>query len=149
DAVLRLESDAALVKIVTVHTSKGLQYPVVFCPFLWNGALERRGASFWSYHDGDQPWLAPEVAADDGVKQAARSEMLAEKLRLLYVALTRAQYRQYLAWGWVRELETAALSWLLHAPGARSLAELESQALDGAQVEAQLREFLDGRGEAA
>lgn len=149
DAVLRLESDAALVKIVTVHTSKGLQYPVVFCPFLWNGALERRGASFWSYHDGDQPWLAPDVAADDGVKQAARSEMLAEKLRLLYVALTRAQYRQYLAWGWVRELETAALSWLLHAPGARSLAELESQGLDGAQVEAQLRDFLDGRGAAA
>src|SRR5699024_1270089 len=32
---LRLESDEALVKIVTMHKSKGLQYPVVFCPFLW------------------------------------------------------------------------------------------------------------------
>ncbi|AXE30411.1 exodeoxyribonuclease V subunit beta [Chromobacterium phragmitis] len=149
EAALRLESDAALVKIVTVHTAKGLQYPVVFCPFLWNGALERRGASFWSYHDGDEPWLAPEAAADDAVKQAARSELLAEKLRLLYVALTRAQYRQYIAWGWVRELKTAALSWLLHAPGARDLAALEALELDGGMVEAQLRDFLAGRGEAA
>ncbi|AUH52603.1 exodeoxyribonuclease V subunit beta [Chromobacterium sp. ATCC 53434] len=149
NAVLRLESDAALVKIVTVHTSKGLQYPVVFCPFLWNGALERRGASFWSYHDGDEPWLAPEAAADDGVRQAARSELLAEKLRLLYVALTRAQYRQYIAWGWVRELKTAALSWLLHAPRARDLAALEALELDGGMVAAQLRAFLDARGAAA
>ncbi|KMN48071.1 exodeoxyribonuclease V subunit beta [Chromobacterium violaceum] len=149
DAVLRLESDAALVKIVTVHTSKGLQYPVVFCPFLWNGALERRGAGFWSYHHGDEPWLAPEAAADDGIRQAARSEMLAEKLRLLYVALTRAQYRQYIAWGWVRELKTAALSWLLHAPGARDLAALEALELDGGTVAAQLRAFLDQRGDAA
>ncbi|WP_230370221.1 hypothetical protein [Paludibacterium denitrificans] len=51
DAVLRLESDAQLVKIVTLHTSKGLQYPVVFCPFLWDGALERRDTAFWRYHD--------------------------------------------------------------------------------------------------
>ncbi|POZ61078.1 exodeoxyribonuclease V subunit beta [Chromobacterium alticapitis] len=149
DAVLRLESDAALVKIVTVHTAKGLQYPVVFCPFLWNGALERRGAGFWSYHDGDEPWLAPEAAADDEVRQAARSELLAEKLRLLYVALTRAQYRQYIAWGWVKDVETAALSWLLHAPDARDLAALERLELDGPLLEAQLRGFLDSRGAAA
>src|SRR5207237_465576 len=35
--LLRLESDADLVQIVTVHKSKGLQYPLVFCPFLWDG----------------------------------------------------------------------------------------------------------------
>ncbi|OHX13774.1 exodeoxyribonuclease V subunit beta [Chromobacterium sphagni] len=146
EAVLRLESDAALVKIVTIHTSKGLQYPVVFCPFLWNGALERRGASFWSYHQGDAPWLAPDVVADDGVRLAARSEMLAEKLRLLYVALTRAQYRQYLAWGWVKDMQTASLSWLLHAPGVADLAALEQLKLDGPAVEGQLRAFAAGRG---
>lgn len=146
EAVLRLESDAALVKIVTVHTSKGLQYPVVFCPFLWHGALERRGASFWSYHRGDAPWLAPDVVANEGVRLAARSEMLAEKLRLLYVALTRAQYRQYLGWGWVKDMQTAALSWLLHAPGAADLAALEQLKLDGPEVEGQLRAFAAGRG---
>ena len=37
EAQLRLESDEHLVKIVTIHKSKGLDYPIVFCPFLWNG----------------------------------------------------------------------------------------------------------------
>src|SRR5262249_51532903 len=36
---LRLESDAELVQIVTVHKAKGLEYPIVFCPFLWDGRL--------------------------------------------------------------------------------------------------------------
>nr|WP_199066526.1 exodeoxyribonuclease V subunit beta [Chromobacterium sp. ASV5] len=146
EAVLRLESDAALVKIVTIHTAKGLQYPVVFCPFLWHGALERPGSAFWSYHQDETPWLSPAALADDGVRLAARSELLAEKLRLLYVALTRAQYRQYLCWGWVKEMQTAALSWLLHGAGARSLPELEAQPLDAGQALAALRDFVAGRG---
>lgn len=33
---LRLETDADAVKIVTMHRSKGLEYPIVFCPYLWN-----------------------------------------------------------------------------------------------------------------
>ena len=37
EALLRLESDAERVQIVTIHTSKGLEYPLVFCPFLWDG----------------------------------------------------------------------------------------------------------------
>ncbi|MEX0706122.1 MAG: UvrD-helicase domain-containing protein, partial [Nitriliruptoraceae bacterium] len=42
DAVeLRLEDDAQAVQIVTVHRAKGLQYPVVWCPFLWDGAVDR------------------------------------------------------------------------------------------------------------
>ncbi len=32
----RLESDLEAVQIVTIHKSKGLEYPIVFCPFLWN-----------------------------------------------------------------------------------------------------------------
>ncbi|OQS36611.1 exodeoxyribonuclease V subunit beta [Chromobacterium haemolyticum] len=141
EAVLRLESDAALVKIVTIHTAKGLQYPVAFCPFLWGGALERRDAAFWRYHAEDQSWLAPDAAADAGVKLAARSELLAEKLRLLYVALTRAQYRQYLCWGWVRGMETAALSWLLHGRDARALPELEALELDAEVLRRELGAF--------
>ena len=42
--LVRLESDADRVRIVTVHASKGLQYPVVFCPFLWDGVLTTRKA---------------------------------------------------------------------------------------------------------
>ena len=142
EAVLRLESDAALVKIVTIHTAKGLQYPVAFCPFLWGGALERRDTAFWRYHAEEQSWLAPDVAADADVRLAARSELLAEKLRLLYVALTRAQYRQYLCWGWVRGMETAALSWLLHGRDARGLPQLEQLELDAGVVRRQLDGFV-------
>jgi exodeoxyribonuclease V beta subunit len=42
EAQLRLESDEHLVKIVTIHKSKGLEYPVVFCPFLWSGGCGPR-----------------------------------------------------------------------------------------------------------
>ncbi|WP_054775103.1 3'-5' exonuclease [Methylogaea oryzae] len=56
--MLRLESDAERVKIVTVHTSKGLEYPVVYCPFLWDGGLLRKDESSFAYHDErQQPWL--------------------------------------------------------------------------------------------
>ena len=39
---LRLESDANAVRIVTIHKSKGLEYPVVFCPFNWAGSEIRK-----------------------------------------------------------------------------------------------------------
>ncbi|SMF00999.1 exodeoxyribonuclease V subunit beta [Pseudogulbenkiania subflava] len=138
EALLRLESDAALVKIVTIHTSKGLQYPVVFCPFLWDGKLDAKETAFWRFRRDGTSWLAPDSVADDDVRLLARSETLAEKLRLLYVALTRAQYRQYLAWGWVQGMATAALSWLLHGRDARTLPELEQLALNSATLEADL-----------
>ncbi|WP_028534755.1 exodeoxyribonuclease V subunit beta [Paludibacterium yongneupense] len=143
DAVLRLESDAALVKIVTVHSAKGLQYPVVFCPFLWDGALERKGSAFWRYRSGETPWLVPDALADAEVRAAARSEILAEKMRLLYVALTRAQYRQYLCWGWVQKMETAALSWLVHGEGIGALSALEAQEMDATRVENDMRRFVE------
>ncbi|MCQ4143560.1 exodeoxyribonuclease V subunit beta [Vogesella sp. AC12] len=134
EALLRLESDAELVKIVTIHTSKGLQYPLVFCPFLWDGALERRDTTFWRYRDGDESWLAPDDLVSAGARDAARSEILAEKLRLLYVALTRAEHRQYVVWGHVQKMHTAALSWLLHGRAAANLAQLEAGELLATQV---------------
>ena len=45
EAQLRLESDRNLVQIVTIHKSKGLEYPVVFCPFLWKGGSRTPSAS--------------------------------------------------------------------------------------------------------
>ncbi|WP_293765706.1 exodeoxyribonuclease V subunit beta [uncultured Aquitalea sp.] len=138
EAVLRLESDARLVKIVTIHTSKGLQYPVVFCPFLWDGALERRGTAFWRYREAGQPRLAPDLLADDAVREQAAGETLAEKLRLLYVALTRAQHRQYLCWSRVKDMQTAALSWLLHGRDCAGLADLRELELAAERIRADL-----------
>ena len=134
EALLRLESDAELVKIVTIHTSKGLQYPLVFCPFLWDGALERRDTTFWRYRAGDESWLVPDDLVSDTDRDSARSEILAEKLRLLYVALTRAEHRQYVVWGHVQKMHTAALSWLLHGSHAANLAQLEAGELFADQI---------------
>ena len=66
NAQLRLESESQLVQIITIHKSKGLQYPLVFLPFVSGFATEK---------DSNR---------DD-------AQRLAEDVRLLYVALTRAE----------------------------------------------------------
>ncbi len=116
---LRLESDEQLVTIVTVHKSKGLEYPIVFCPFLWDGWLNAGRRADLEFHDPkaeDRPCLdlgSPEQAA---AAPLARREELAERLRLLYVALTRARERCYVVWGRLPGAETSPLAWLLHPP---------------------------------
>ena len=142
DALLRLESDAERVQIVTIHTSKGLEYPLVFCPFLWDGRLLGQHTDSARCHDEHgQPLLDLGSARLDERLQAARRESFAEKLRLTYVALTRARDRLWLHWGAValpkpnqktgklpdEGLHSSALAWLLHGralPGDDALAEL-------------------------
>jgi exodeoxyribonuclease V beta subunit len=98
---LRLESDQNLVQIVTIHKSKGLEYPIVFCPFLWNAARGGRGDGLTgvAYHDDDQHTVIdyghefqPDARKDE-IKQRLKLEDSAESLRLAYVALTRAVHR--------------------------------------------------------
>jgi exodeoxyribonuclease V beta subunit len=104
-AQLRLESDRNLVQIVTIHKSKGLEYGIVFCPFLWDGH-QSSFAEFEGkeYHDDDglpvidfRSDLDPVEA--DAITRRRREEKDAEFMRLLYVALTRAAYRCYLVAG--------------------------------------------------
>ncbi len=104
-AQLRLESDRNLVQIVTIHKAKGLEYGVVFCPFLWDGHPSTVGELEGSeYHDDDgQPVIDFRLDLDDPVaaeiKSRRQQEKDAEFMRLLYVALTRAVYRCYLVAG--------------------------------------------------
>jgi exodeoxyribonuclease V beta subunit len=114
DTQLRLESDAERVQVLTIHVSKGLEYPVVFCPFLWDGALIRRDDSHRAeYRSGGHSLL--DVGSDNFAQAKTRmaTERMAERLRVLYVALTRAKYRCYGVWGWTNDSETAPFSWLL------------------------------------
>ncbi|MFC4729188.1 UvrD-helicase domain-containing protein, partial [Coralloluteibacterium thermophilus] len=123
--LLRLDSDAARVSIMTVHASKGLEFPFVFLPFVATGGAGRGG-----------PTLAA-VAHEDGLRTttlrcgdaawtracaAEAAEERAESLRLLYVALTRARHATWLCWGAVNNVQHTALAWLLHrdAAGGRS-----------------------------
>ena len=116
---LRLESDESLVKIVTVHKSKGLEYPIVFCPFLWDGRLSSDTSTALYFHERSGPHQAVldlGSAAQEQHRDLAREEELAENLRLLYVALTRARQRCYLVWGHFKSAGRSPLAWLLHAP---------------------------------
>ena len=118
DQQLRLESDADAVRVLTVHRSKGLEFAVVFCPFAWGDSLPRQGDPYPVFHDEEHD-MRPTM--DLGSAELERStalqvrENLAENLRLLYVALTRASSRLYLAWGQIRGAETSSLAYLLHA----------------------------------
>ena len=114
-AQLRLESDERLVKIVTVHRSKGLEFPVTFCPFAWYRRQSWPGATA-SYHDRNAEGF-PEVldlAPTDAAHELQQAEDQSEELRLLYVALTRAKYRCVATWAQVRDAEHAPLAWLLY-----------------------------------
>lgn len=126
-AQLRLESDENLVQILTIHKSKGLEFPVVFCPFLYEGGSGGRRSALegLEYHQGDQGVI--DFSLDDSqrasAKEMARLEDSAENARLLYVALTRAVYRCYLVAGCygvaskgkpsVRESARSILNWLV------------------------------------
>ena len=101
---LRLESDQNLVQIVTIHRSKGLEYPIVFCPFLWQGRTAAGGDRIegYEYHDDDQQIvidLRPDPPELDHIKQKIKEDQAAEFIRLMYVALTRAAHRCYLVAG--------------------------------------------------
>jgi exodeoxyribonuclease V beta subunit len=96
----RLETDAAAVQIVTVHASKGLEFPVVLVPFGWDGA-KNPNVSTLLLHDADGQRVL-DVGGEDGPgwnarRKQAEAEDAGEELRLLYVALTRAQC-QVVAW---------------------------------------------------
>jgi exodeoxyribonuclease V beta subunit len=121
---LRLESDADAVKIITMHRAKGLEYPVVFCPYLWQGGHRNNSLNpLVMCHlpeaegEHDNRLVVDLGSAELEKHQAqARFEERAEDLRLAYVALTRAKYRCYVAWANVRSEDKAnesALAWLL------------------------------------
>ncbi|WP_296948792.1 exodeoxyribonuclease V subunit beta [uncultured Massilia sp.] len=141
ELVLRLESDAELVKVVTVHKSKGLEYPLVYLPF---AASARKATatnrSFLDYVDADGERRL-DLQLDAAALAAADRERLDEEVRLLYVALTRARHFLWLGVaaraGKNGSLHESALGWLL-AGGA----EIAPEAL-GAHWEA-LRGDADG-----
>lgn len=112
---LRLESDELAVKIITIHKSKGLEFPVVFCPFCWESSLAKDKEIV--FHDVSRN---RDITFDLGSNEIedhialAQNEVLSENLRLLYVALTRAKELCYLFWGRINKAETSAMAYLLH-----------------------------------
>jgi exodeoxyribonuclease V beta subunit len=140
--IVRLESDADLVKVVTVHKAKGLEYPLVFLPFasLFRG-IQRAGTDFVSLPDADghrQPRFQP----GDADLATADHDRLREDLRLLYVALTRARHALWVGLGALKIGHSKVCQWhrsaigsLLCGPAPVAAAELPARvqaALEGA-----------------
>ena len=129
---IRLETDEKAVQLVTIHRSKGLEFPIVFTPFSWeSGAGKGKTVLF---HDCEKRVVLDIGSPDFEVhKKMAERELLAEELRLLYVALTRAEHRTYLVWGAFKDAADSALHYLLH-PGRsankRQVAASDDELLD-------------------
>ena len=132
-AQLRLESDEDLVKIVTVHRAKGLEFPIVFCPFAWWG---RRPDSHPTaqYYDVDANEPVLDLQPSPAAFERERLEASADEVRLLYVALTRAKYRCEVTWGPARESQYAPLAWLLNGATLGEVHEFAGRAPDAISV---------------
>ncbi|MCG6878395.1 MAG: exodeoxyribonuclease V subunit beta [Deltaproteobacteria bacterium] len=99
EQVLRLESDEALIKVVTIHKSKGLQYPLVFLPFSCSfRQTTRKDVAMTTYGD-EQGGVRLVKSADSAIIEETERKRLAEDLRLLYVAVTRGQYACWMGIG--------------------------------------------------
>jgi exodeoxyribonuclease V beta subunit len=120
ERVLRLESDAELVKVVTVHKSKGLEYPLVYLPFAVTARkTDKRNRAFFEYMGGDGVRRI-DLGLSEEAMRAVDLARLEEDLRLLYVALTRARHFLWLGVAAVaarkkgeNQLHESALGYLL------------------------------------
>jgi exodeoxyribonuclease V beta subunit len=111
----RLDSDAAAVQLVTVWASKGLEFPVVLVPFEWDRYPKAEQVPlFHDEHGARVRWVGGDGDGYDEAAQRARTELQGEHLRLLYVAVTRAQARVVAWWAPTKKnTETAPLHRLL------------------------------------
>ncbi len=121
-AQLRLESDGDAVTIVTVHKSKGLEYPVVFCPFLWI-PFDSRYRQSVQFHD-EMGRLTIDLRGKKGAPEEYvekhTKEVAAEDARLLYVAVTRAKHRCVIYGGDFKETAGSTLTHMLGTGELRS-----------------------------
>jgi exodeoxyribonuclease V beta subunit len=97
----RIDRDDDAVQVLTVHKAKGLEFPIVLCPYLW--AVPQSGGLPHAHVDGerrlDTTWLTgANWTFVKPLRNASRDELAGEDLRLLYVALTRARHRSYVWW---------------------------------------------------
>jgi exodeoxyribonuclease V beta subunit len=124
DQQLRIEADSDAVLLTTVHRSKGLEFPFVICPFLWDSGARRkfnylayRRRASGSVQSTQVLHLEPKLLEEDAPEYGhASAEQLRENARLLYVALTRAKHQVAVVWVKALGSEKSALAQLLFGP---------------------------------
>ncbi len=98
----RLDSDAEAVQVLTIHRSKGLEFPIIYCPSLWEASYIPEGQPV-DFHDpaaGERRTLDVGLDNQSFASHANRHliEQRGEDLRLAYVALTRAKHQAVMWW---------------------------------------------------
>ncbi len=138
----RLDVDAKAVQFVTIHGSKGLEYPVVYLPQIFDRAV-KDWPTIHAYHEDDQRCL--DVADSPAAKRASRREEAEEELRLAYVAMTRAKAQVVLWWAPTYNGPNAALTRLLFGrqPGTPEVEPRASFGETDEEVEAVLRRWSE------
>ena len=122
---LRLESDQNLVKLVTMHAAKGLEYDIVLIPIAGFGLFFANQEPHL-YHDleDDRYRLKIDIGGSDTAVQLANTESMSEDMRLLYVAATRARLRCYLGMPHTRDAKRTAFARLLGYEGKRDMSDV-------------------------
>jgi len=113
----QLESDADSVQIVTMHSAKGLEYPLVFCPFLWPSKLPQ-GVQKLTLPNGKTHLVETDLVSDASVAASIQRASLEDRLRLAYVAITRARVKVWIYGGELcgsKRPPASALDWLLRS----------------------------------
>jgi exodeoxyribonuclease V beta subunit len=149
-AEIRLESDEAAVKIMTAHLAKGLEFSLVYCPYLWSGrgGFGIKGRELHRCHDPKQAWRATldidvDESARDASKEAAKWEDFAEEIRVAYVALTRAKHRTTVVWGGFNTLPQSPTAFLLHGTDSPLLGQRPVLPDLGKKTDGELQEDLE------
>jgi exodeoxyribonuclease V beta subunit len=125
DQLLRLESEANLVQVVTIHGSKGLEYPIVFLPFLFRVSDRKEAVAISFDNEQRQVMVDFGSAQFEQRQQRALRERHAEDIRLLYVALTRAKYHCVITTGDVELLQRTALHSVLFGDRNDAIADVD------------------------
>jgi exodeoxyribonuclease V beta subunit len=130
DRSRRLESDAEAVQVLTIHASKGLEFPVVYCPYLWDARWIPEGEPPVCHDPAAGDRRTIDVGEPNGPGFGDRwrqylAEERGEELRLAYVALTRARHQAVVWWASIHDSRASALARLVFAPDDGSTPGLE------------------------
>ncbi len=146
----RLDRDAAAVQVMTVHGSKGLQYPIVYLPFAFNRNVQQRDEIL--FHDGGTRCLHIGGKGSAGYLDASvlgRREAAGDDSRLMYVAMTRAQAQVVTWWAPSRDEPNGGLSRLLRdrRPGETAIPDqCATKTVTDVEARERFREWQEAGG---